>query len=59
MLRHALQNMIFQSQLAKPRFDNKPFLNAALLDEMFRPSQGDVSWCMLFADDIILVDETA
>ncbi|XP_038713468.1 uncharacterized protein LOC120007344 [Tripterygium wilfordii] len=27
------------------------------MDELTRHLQGEVSWCMLFADDIILVDE--
>ena len=27
------------------------------MDEVTRNIQGDIPWCMLFADDIVLVDE--
>ena len=29
------------------------------MDELTRYIQDDISWCMLFADEIVLVDETA
>ena len=29
-----------------------------MIDEMIRLIHGDVSWCMLFVDDIVLLDET-
>ena len=35
-----------------------PFLFTANLDEITQLIQGDMPWCMLFADDIELVDET-
>jgi hypothetical protein len=35
-----------------------PYLLALVMDEVTRDIQGDISWCMLFADDVILVDES-
>ena len=34
------------------------FLFAIVMDEITRAIQDEISWCMLFANDIILVDET-
>ena len=31
---------------------------ALVMDEVTRDIQGDISWCMLFADDVVLVDES-
>ena len=28
------------------------------MDEVTRNIQGDIPWCMLFADDVVLVDES-
>ena len=36
-----------------------PYLFALVMDELTRHIEYDVPWCMLFADDIVLVDETA
>ena len=33
------------------------FLFVILMDELTRAIQDEISWCMLFTDDIILVDE--
>jgi hypothetical protein len=35
-----------------------PYLFALVMDEVTRDIQGGISWCMLFADDVILVDES-
>jgi hypothetical protein len=34
-----------------------PYLFALVIDEVIRDIQGDIPWCMLFADDVVLVDE--
>jgi hypothetical protein len=35
-----------------------PYLFAFVMDEVTRDIQGDTHWCMLFADDVVLVDES-
>ena len=34
------------------------FLFTIMMDELTREIQDEVPWCMLFADDIVLIDET-
>ena len=34
------------------------FLFAIVMDELTRAIQDEILWCMLFADDIVLIDET-
>jgi hypothetical protein len=35
-----------------------PYLFALVMDEVTRAVQRDNTWCMLFADDVVLVDES-
>jgi hypothetical protein len=35
-----------------------PYLFALMMDVVTRDIQGDISWCMLFADDVVLVYES-
>jgi hypothetical protein len=35
-----------------------PYLFALVMDEVIRDIQGGISWCMLFTDDVVLVDES-
>jgi hypothetical protein len=35
-----------------------PYLFALLMDEVTRDIQGGIPWCMLFADDVVLVDKS-
>ena len=35
-----------------------PYLFSLLMDEVTRDIQDDITWCMLFADDVVLVDKS-
>jgi hypothetical protein len=35
-----------------------PYLFALVMDEVTRDIQGSIPWCMLFADDVVLVDDS-
>jgi hypothetical protein len=35
-----------------------PYLFALVMDEVTRDIQCDIPWCMLFADDVVLVDDS-
>jgi hypothetical protein len=34
------------------------YLFALVIDEVTRDIQGDIPWCLLFTDDVVLVDES-
>jgi hypothetical protein len=36
----------------------RPYLFALVMDEVIRDIQGGIPWCTLFADDVVLVDES-
>jgi hypothetical protein len=35
-----------------------PYLFDLVMDEVTRDIKGDIPWCMLFADDVVLVDDS-
>jgi hypothetical protein len=35
-----------------------PYLFALVMNEVTRDIQGGIPWCMVFADDVVLVDES-
>ena len=35
-----------------------PYLFDLVMDEVTRDIQGDIPWCMLFADDVVLIDDS-
>jgi hypothetical protein len=35
-----------------------PYLFALMIDEVIRDIQGGIPWCMLFVDDVVLIDES-
>jgi hypothetical protein len=34
-----------------------PYIFYLVIDKVKRDTQGDIPWCMLFADDVVLVDD--
>ena len=41
-----------------PMYSVSPYLFALVMDYVTRDIQGDIPWCMLFADDVVLIDES-
>ena len=35
-----------------------PYLFALVMDELTKHIQDDISWCIIYIDDIVLIDET-
>jgi Reverse transcriptase (RNA-dependent DNA polymerase) len=35
-----------------------PYIFTLVMDEITNDIQGDIPWCMLFADDVVLIDES-
>ena len=35
-----------------------PYIFDLVIDEVTKDINGDIPWCMLFADDVVLVDES-
>jgi hypothetical protein len=51
-------SMIFQLICPTPRIGFEPLSFSLVIDEVTRDIHGDIPWCMLFADDVVLVDES-
>jgi hypothetical protein len=34
-----------------------PYIFTSVMNEITKDIQGDILWCMLFADDVVLIDE--
>ncbi|AQK42962.1 hypothetical protein ZEAMMB73_Zm00001d025104 [Zea mays] len=57
-VKEALKRMKGGKAMAPDGLSLSPYLFALVIDVVTRDIQGDITWCMLFADDVVLVDES-
>jgi hypothetical protein len=71
LIKYIYDNIVTSAQISDGDTNNFPiniglhqgsalntYLFALVMDEVTRDIQGGISWCMLFADNVVLVDES-